>query len=145
MAHEIALGSKLNSRGSLKAALLLLRIPQNWITEWGLAAKWVNRWWHTHTTEYTQQWESEREVVSDSATPWTAAHQASPSMGFSRQEYWSGVPLPGKSHRRWNLVGYSPWGRKESYTTEQLHFPFLQGIFPTQGSNPGLLHWRQML
>ena len=28
------------------------------------------------------------------ATPWTAAHQASPSMGFSRQEYRSGVPLP---------------------------------------------------
>ena len=28
------------------------------------------------------------------ATPWTGAHQAPPSMGFSRQEYWSGVPLP---------------------------------------------------
>ena len=28
------------------------------------------------------------------ATPWTAAHQAHPSMGFSRQEYWNGVPLP---------------------------------------------------
>ena len=28
------------------------------------------------------------------ATPWTSAHQAPPSMGFSRQEYWSGVPLP---------------------------------------------------
>jgi len=28
------------------------------------------------------------------ATPWTAAHQAPPCMGFSRQEYWSGVPLP---------------------------------------------------
>ena len=27
-------------------------------------------------------------------TPWTAAHQAPPSMGLSRQEYWSGVPLP---------------------------------------------------
>ena len=27
------------------------------------------------------------------ATPWTAAHQAPPSMGFSRQEYWSGVPF----------------------------------------------------
>ena len=27
-------------------------------------------------------------------TPWTAAHQATLSMGFSRQEYWSGVPLP---------------------------------------------------
>ena len=32
--------------------------------------------------------------VRPSATPWTAAHQAPPSMGFSRQEYWSGVPLP---------------------------------------------------
>ena len=28
------------------------------------------------------------------ATPWTAAHQAPPCMGVSRQEYWSGVPLP---------------------------------------------------
>ena len=28
------------------------------------------------------------------ATPWTIAHQAPPSMGFSRQEYWSGVPSP---------------------------------------------------
>ena len=31
------------------------------------------------------------------ATPWTAAHQAPPSMGFSRQEYWSGVPMPSLS------------------------------------------------
>ena len=31
-------------------------------------------------------------------TPWTAAHQAPPSMGFSRQEYWSGVPLPSLMH-----------------------------------------------
>ena len=28
------------------------------------------------------------------ATPWTAAYQAPPPMGFSKQEYWSGVPLP---------------------------------------------------
>ena len=28
------------------------------------------------------------------ATPWIAAYQVPPSMGFSRQEYWSGVPLP---------------------------------------------------
>ena len=33
-------------------------------------------------------------------TPWTAAHQAPPSMGFSRQEYWSGVPLPSPMHER---------------------------------------------
>jgi len=28
------------------------------------------------------------------ATLWTVAHQAPPSMGFSRQEYWSGLPCP---------------------------------------------------
>jgi len=31
--------------------------------------------------------------VQPSATPWTAVYQASPSMGFSRQEYWSGAPF----------------------------------------------------
>ena len=35
-----------------------------------------------------------RSVVSDSATPWTVAHQAPLSMGFSRQEYWSWLPCP---------------------------------------------------
>ena len=40
---------------------------------------------------------SESEVAQSCptlSTPWTAAYQAPPSMGFSRQEYWSGVPLP---------------------------------------------------
>ena len=32
------------------------------------------------------------------ASPWTAAYKAPPSMGFSRQEYWSGVPLPSPSN-----------------------------------------------
>ena len=41
--------------------------------------------------------------VRHSATPWTAALQAPPSMGFSRQEYWSGVPLPSP----WNSAVYS--------------------------------------
>ena len=31
------------------------------------------------------------------ATQWTVAHQAPPSMGFSRQEYWSGLPFPSPS------------------------------------------------
>ena len=35
-----------------------------------------------------------RSVISHSATPWIVAHQASLSMGFSRQEYWSGLPCP---------------------------------------------------
>ena len=40
---------------------------------------------------------------------------------------WQSTPglLPGKSHGQRSLVGYSPWGRKESDTTERLHFHFL--------------------
>ena len=40
---------------------------------------------------------SESEVAQSCptlATPWIAAYQAPPSMGFAKQEYWSGVPLP---------------------------------------------------
>ena len=37
------------------------------------------------------------------ATPWTAAYQAPPSMGFSRQEYWSGLSLPSS---QWILLNY---------------------------------------
>jgi len=48
---------------------------------------------------FSNAWKWKEEVRSLSrvrlfATPWTAANQAPPSMGFSRQEYWSGVPLP---------------------------------------------------
>ena len=38
------------------------------------------------------------------ATPWTAAYQAPPSLGFSRQEYWSGVPLPSPQHSNMHKV-----------------------------------------
>ena len=75
------------------------------------------------------------------AIPWTAAYQAPLSMEFSRQEYWSGLPLPSpkfpllQGKRKWqpipvfllgkfqgqrSLAGYSPWGHKESDTTERL-------------------------
>ena len=40
------------------------------------------------------------------ATPWAAAYQAPPSMGFSRQEYWSGVPLPSPTNS-WVPCKYS--------------------------------------
>jgi len=40
---------------------------------------------------------------------------------------WQSTPafLPGKSHGRRSLIGYSPWGRKESDTTDRLHFHFI--------------------
>ena len=45
-------------------------------------------------------------LVSDSETPWTVACQAPLSMGFSRQEYWSGLPFP--SPRDHPNPGYEP-------------------------------------
>ena len=50
------------------------------------------------TISFSNAWKWKVKVKSLSrvrllATPWTAAHQAPPSIGFSRQEYWSGVPL----------------------------------------------------
>ena len=50
-------------------------------------------------TAFSSAWKWKVKVKSRSrvrlfATPWTAAYQAPPSMAFSRQEYWSGVPLP---------------------------------------------------
>ena len=45
------------------------------------------------------------------------------------------VLLPGKFHGQKSLVGYSPWGRKESDTTEQLHFTFFTHFI--------LYHWRR--
>ena len=52
---------------------------------------------------FSNSWKWKMKVKSLScvwllATPWTAAYQAPPSMGFSRQEYWSGVPLPSPLH-----------------------------------------------
>ena len=51
------------------------------------------------TISFSNAWKWKVKVKSLSrvrllVTSWTAAHQAPPSMGFSRQEYWSGVPLP---------------------------------------------------
>ena len=58
------------------------------------------------------------------STTWTAAHQAPPSMGFSRQEYWSGLPLASP-----NSLNYGVWRGSELMTasmcqeggTPQLH------------------------
>ena len=53
--------------------------------EW-VAISFSNAWkWKVKVKSFSR--------VQLSETPWTAAYQAPPSMGFSRQEYWSGVPL----------------------------------------------------
>ena len=45
-------------------------------------------------TNLKRKWKWSHSVASNSATPWTVAYQASPSMRFSRQEYWSVLPGP---------------------------------------------------
>ena len=122
------------------------------------------------------------------------AHQAALSMGFPRQEYWSGLPLPSPgnlpdpgikpaslvsptlqadslllSHQGrpasdkcavlclatqssltlcdpmdCSTLGSSVYGDSTSKNTEVGPHAFLQGIFPTQGLNPGLPHCRRM-
>ena len=49
---------------------------------------------HIVTYHLNQLWNVSCSVMPDSATPWTAAHQAPLSMRFSRQWYWSGSPFP---------------------------------------------------
>ena len=56
------------------------------------------------------------------ATPWTAAYQAPPSMGFSRQESWSGVPLPslfGWERGGKNCSGYNTFPMHKSYRIDK--------------------------
>ena len=73
-------------------------------------------------------------------TPWTAAYQAPPSKGFSRQEYWSGVPLPSQSYvsriQKYNSAFIisranisSNLKKKTPYFSTFGHFHLLQKIF----------------
>ena len=78
--------------------------------------------------------------VRPSATPWTAVFQAPPSMGFSRQEYWSGVPLPSPklclSHILFHFVTryffltliIIPFLKRRSDYAKKLEVLFLMGL-----------------
>ena len=50
------------------------------------------------------------------ATPWTTAYQVPPSMGFSRQEYWSGVPLHSPIKKSTNNKCYKEWRKGNPLT-----------------------------
>ena len=88
-------------------------------------------------------------------TPWTVACQASLSMGFLKQEYWSGLPFPSPGDLpNPGIKSRSPTLQTDSLPSEPPRKPkstrvgslsLLQGIYPTQGSNPHLLHCRQIL
>ena len=59
----------------------------------GVAISFSNAWkWKVKVKSLSHVWLL--------VTPWTAAHQAPPSMGFSKQEYWSRLPFPSPMHER---------------------------------------------
>ena len=62
---------------------------------------------------------------------------------FTRRRQWHPTPvlLPGKSHGWRSLVGCSPWGRRESDTTEQLHFLF-HALEMEMATHSSVLAWR---
>ena len=62
--------------------------------------------------------------------------QSYQKLHWRRQWHPTPVLLPGKSHGRWSLVGCSPWGRKESDTTEQLYFDFSLSCIGEGNGNP---------
>ena len=57
---------------------------------------------------------------------------------YTRRRQWHPTPvfLPGKSHGWRSLVGYSPWDREESHTTERLHFDFSLSCIGEGHGNP---------
>ena len=76
------------------------------------------------------------------ATPWTAAHQAPPSMGFSRQEYWSGVPFPSpsivnRSDQIKTLLSSSCMRTNSTYTNMNPHLGLTHQCLDQLWPNPG--------
>ena len=80
--------------------------------EWALCIRWLKYWSFTE--------------VKASACNVGDPGSISGLGRFLWRRKWQPTPvfLPGESHGRRSLVGYSPWGRKESDTTERLHFHF---------------------
>ena len=97
--------------------------------EW-VAISFSNAWkWRVKVKSLSHVW-----LLS---TPWIAAHQAPPSMGFSRQEYWSGVPLPSPwpaplVFNRYNQMFYLPnvqaWAHLNHVSHYQTPGLFLESI-----------------
>ena len=82
------------------------RLPRPWDSP-GKNMEWV-------AISFSNAWKWKVKVKSISrarllVTPWAAAHQAPPSMGFSRQEYWSRVPLPSPEHLLHTSYFLNPW------------------------------------
>ena len=102
-------------------------------------------------TYYTEWSKSEVKVKSLSSvqffeTPWTVAYQAPPSMGFSRQEYWSGLPFSSPMHEsekwKWSCSVVSDSSRPYGLQPTRLVHP---GDFPGKSTGVGCHHFLHFL
>ena len=96
--------------------------------------------YHALLQEIFPKWKWSSSVVSwFFATPWTVAYKALWFMGFSRQEYWCGLPFPSPGDLlNPGIESWSPALQTDALPSEPL------GIVPNQGLNPGLSHCRQI-
>ena len=113
-------------------------ILQARILEW-VAISFSNAWeWKVKVKSFSRIWLF--------TTPWTVAYQAPPSMGFSRQEYWSGLPFPspmklastlqvGAFLHGSNLDIHRTWGQSniENYDLIQYRKLWLNNAWEYQG------------
>ena len=76
------------------------------------------------------------------ATPWTAAYQAPPSMGFSRQEYWSELPLPSPLMHAAAAVAAAAAAAKLLQSCATLYDPIDRS--PPDSAVPGILQARTL-
>ena len=91
-------------------------ILQERTLEW-VAISFSNAWkWKVKMKSLSRVW-----LLS---TPWTAAYQAPPSMGFSRQEYWTGVPLPSLIKEHSTTYSLTKRIKPESDHTSQASYQF---------------------
>ena len=99
---------------------------------------------------FSKAWKWKVKVKSHSCvrlftTPWIAAHQAPLSMGFSRQEYWTGVPLPSPFNLARLPLLFGPLANKSSLLLGHLGLCFLAIWSFWFGDSPVPSMWYKML
>ena len=99
----------------------------------------------SQTPEPLNQESGRKQILTREVLPWMVRHRhprawnlLDPAKVVHWRRQWHPTPvlLPGKSHGWRSLIGCSPWGRKESDTTERLHFHFSLSWIGEGNGNP---------
>ena len=94
----------------------------------------VENWWQTGLSDYKTHWF----LIGRGST---SLLDLGTLVSWRSQWHPTLVLLPGKSHGQRSLVGWRPWGREESDTTERLHFHFSLSCTEEGNGNPLQCSW----